>query len=342
MQLMKDKKTISIIEIAKLAGVSTATVSHVLNQSGRYSKKTEEKVKEVVAKYGYVSNNAARSLKSSSSHTVGLIIPNINNDFFSSIAVSIEQYFDRNNYALFICNTDNDPQKERRYFHRLDSMRVDGIMVISCQDMLESDLITREIPIIRIDRAPISNMDLPIVSSDATEGIYQATSSLISKGCKNIVFISSYLAKYVKTNRKDGYLKAMQEHYLNANDSTILQLDQGPSLYNAEAAIVDYISKGNKVDGVICTSDNQAIGCMTGLKRLGLRIPEDVKVFGFDNQLQSRICIPTLSTIERDPVSMGTRAAELLLKLIRNRKEEVPHETIFKCSLVERESTKTS
>ena len=101
-------------------------------------------MRTVIKEYGYVSNNTARTLRSSASHTVGLILPNINNDFFSSIAVSIEQYFDFNDYALFICNTDNDPQKERRYFHRLDSMRVDGIIVISCQKEIEAGILSRE------------------------------------------------------------------------------------------------------------------------------------------------------------------------------------------------------
>ena len=130
---------------------------------------------EVINKYGYVSNNAARSLKSSSSHTVGLIIPNINNDFFSSIAVVIEQYFDSHNYSLIICNTDNDPDKEDRYFRKLDSMKVDGIIAISCQRMLEKDLISRDIPILLLDRTPITNMDLAAVASDPKNGIYQAT-----------------------------------------------------------------------------------------------------------------------------------------------------------------------
>lgn len=153
------------------------------------------------------------------------------------------------------------------------------------------------------------------------------------------MFISSYLAKYVKTNRVDGYLQAMRENTLSVSSDRIIQLDQGASLINAETAIVDHLNKGNKVDGVVCTSDNQAIGCMAGLKRMGLRIPEDVKVFGFDNQFRSRICTPTLSTIEREPVRMGKTAADLLLKPIRNKKEDLPHETILKCRLIERGST---
>ncbi len=335
---MKNNRSLSITDIARLANVSVATVSHVINRTGRFSKATEEKVKRVIDQYGYVSNNAARSLKSNSSHTVGLIIPNINNDFFSSIAVTIEQFFDEHDYSLFICNTDNNPEKERRYFRKLDSMMVDGIIVISCQKMLESDCVSRNIPILLLDRTPFNNMDLCEVSSDASNGIYQATEALINKGCKNIIFISSYLATYVSTNRSEGYINAMHAHGLTANKDTILQLESGPSIVNAETAIMKYISEGNKVDGVICTSDNQAIGAMEGLKRLKLRIPEDVKVFGFDNQFQSRICTPTLSTIERDPSTLANISSQKLLELING--EETEKKTVLKCSLIERESTK--
>jgi len=328
---------LSIIDVARLAGVSTATVSHVINKSGRFSKETEEKVMKVIEQYGYVSNNNARSLKSSASHTVGLIIPNINNDFFSSIAVTIEQFFDYYDYSLFICNTDNDPQKERRYFRRLDSMRVDGIIVISCQKRIEKDVISRNIPIVLLDRIPENDMDLPVVTSDSKNGIYQATTSLIEKGCRNIIFISSFLATYVSTNRSEGYLEAMHDHGLPASRKSIIQLESGPSIVHSETSIYNYISRGNKVDGIVCTSDNQAIGAMEGVRRRGLRVPEDIKVYGFDNQFQSRISTPTLSTVERSPSSLGKISSEVLMNLIRNKPAEKT--TVLSCSLVQREST---
>ena len=328
---------LSIIDVARLAGVSTATVSHVINKSGRFSRETEEKVMKVIEQYGYVSNNNARSLKSSASHTVGLIIPNINNDFFSSIAVTIEQFFDYYDYSLFICNTDNDPQKERRYFRRLDSMRVDGIIVISCQKKIEKDVISRNIPIVLLDRLPQNDMDLPIVTSDAKNGIYQATTSLIEKGCRNIIFISSFLATYVSTNRYEGYQEALKDHGFPASRQMIIQLESGPSIIHSETSVFNYISRGNKVDGIICTSDNQAIGAMEAVKRRGYRVPEDIKVYGFDNQFQSRISTPTLSTVERSPSSLGRISSEVLMNLIRNKPAE--KQTILSCSLVQREST---
>ena len=230
-----------------------ATVSHVINRTGRYSKKTEEKVQAIIDQVGYVSNNAARSLKSSRSHTVGLIMPNIGNDFFSSIAVSVEQFFDAHDYSLFICNTDNNPEKEARYFRKLDSMQVDGIIVISCEEHLDNDLINRNIPVILLDRTPDNNMNLLKVTSDAKEGLFSATERLIEKGCRNIIFISSFLASYVRSTRVDGYIDAMKKHGLYKDSSTIIQLGQGPSLINAELEVMKYVNEGNPLDGIICT-----------------------------------------------------------------------------------------
>ena len=334
---MKSKKSLSINDIARLSGVSTATVSHVLNRKGRYSEETEKRVREVIEQYGYVSNNAARSLKSSSSHTIGLILPNMSNDFFSSIAVSAEQYCDSMDYSLFICNTDNSPEKELRYFRKLDSMRVDGILVISCMKMIERDILSRDIPVVLIDRTPLNNMDLPYVTSDIYTGIYSATESLIKKGCRHIAFVSSFLATYIPTYRKQPYLDAMHAHQLNADESTIIQLKAGSSLINAETEVYQYLLNHPDMDGLICTSDNQAIGALTALRRANKRVPEDVMVFGFDNQFQSRICTPPLSTIERYPSEIGKQAAEKLLQLIR--KEPVEKRTVLQCSVIEREST---
>ena len=120
-------------------------------------------------------------------------------------------------------------------------------------------------------------------------------------------------------------------------EDSIIQLERGSSLSTAETALMEYLNKGHKVDGIICTSDNQAIGAMAALKRMELSIPGDVRVFGFDNQLQSRICSPSLSTIERYPNQLGNVAAETLLKLIR--KEETEKRIVVPCSLVERTST---
>ena len=337
---MDKKRTLSIKDIARLSGVSAATVSHVMNKKGRYSKETEEKVNRIISQYGFQTNRAAKSLKSASSNMVGLILPNLKNNFFSAIAVEAEHMFDEQDYSLLICTTENDPEKEIRYFHKLDSLQVDGIMCISAQKMLDSSLLTRDIPVVLIDRTPVNTKQYHIVDSDAEEGIYNVTRLMIQRGHRHIIFISSYLASYVPTSRSHGYVRAMQEKLLPCGPDTIIQLPKGESLEQAEVGVLDYISRGNPVDAIICTSDNQAIGAMTALKRLNLRIPEDVAVVGFDNQIQSSLCTPALSTLARDPHEMAERASDVLLRLIRG-EEDVPERITIGTHLIERETTYT-
>ena len=122
------QKSISIKEIAKMANVSVATVSRVINNNGRFSKETKEKVEALIKEHGYTTNIAAKSLRTSKSKTIGLIVPNIDNAWFSQLALAIEKQFFDNNYSVFICNTSQDEQKEIAYFKSLDAKMVDGII----------------------------------------------------------------------------------------------------------------------------------------------------------------------------------------------------------------------
>ena len=135
------KKKLSIKDIAAISGVSIATVSRVLNNKGGYSKETEEKINALAKSYGYVSNMNAKSLRESKSQTIGLIVPDISNDFFATLALHIENYSAKHNYSVFICNSANNVQKEKDYFKSLASKCVDGIICISGLNKLTEDII---------------------------------------------------------------------------------------------------------------------------------------------------------------------------------------------------------
>ena len=181
---MDKKRSISIKEIAKLANVSVATVSRVINNNGRFSEETRKKVQDIIDKYGYTTNMAAKSLRMSKSKTVGLIVPNIDNEWFSHLVLEIEKYFFEKNYSVFICNTSQDEQKEIAYFKSLDSKLVDGIMCISGIEEIPTDVITRNIPIVCIDRKPKDH-----------NNVYKRNlkkNSRIMRGLSRIVRLSQY------------------------------------------------------------------------------------------------------------------------------------------------------
>ena len=148
---MKQNKNISIKQIAKLSGVSVATVSRVINNNGRFSEQTREKVMKIVNEYNYTTNMAAKSLRGSKSKTIGVIVPDVNNGFFSELVLEIEKYFFSYGYSVFICNTNQDEIKEKSYFKSLDSKLVDGIICISSISINPADYIKRNIPIVFIN-----------------------------------------------------------------------------------------------------------------------------------------------------------------------------------------------
>ncbi len=157
------QKQLSMKEIAQLAGVSVATVSHVVNNVGRFSEDTRKRVQDVIDQYGYVTNQSAKTLRQAQSRSIGMIVPDISNDFFSKIAYHVERTLAAQGYSVFVCNSGNDPQRERDYFHSLASKQADGIICISGLRELTNDIVTRGIPVVCIDRMPQSDLAIPHV-----------------------------------------------------------------------------------------------------------------------------------------------------------------------------------
>ena len=152
--MSEEKKPVTIKEVAKWANVSIATVSRVINKRGHYSEATRKRVQDVIDKSGYAANNSAKSLRMSKSRTVGIIVPDISNDWFSNIVFELERIFFENQYSVFICNTSESEDKEEAYFRSLESKLIDGIICISGREVLPANVTSRPIPIICIDRQP--------------------------------------------------------------------------------------------------------------------------------------------------------------------------------------------
>lgn len=336
---MQDKQ-LSIKDIAAISGVSIATVSRVLNNKGGYSTDTEKKVMAVANTYGYVSNMAAKTLREARSHTIGLIVPNVNNNFFSSLAYHIETYLYGHNYSVFICNSGNSVEKERNYFRTLAGKGVDGILCISGLNELTDDILYRSIPVVCIDRRPQTTQPIPQVSNDDAHAGYIATRHLLEKGSRHILFISSYLAGYRRADRTSGYLRALEESGLFADKNYILERPGvDPTQIEVEVLLYQFLQKGLPLDGIIASSEPAALGALYALKRSGLSVPQDVRIVSFDNTLYSLLTTPPLSSIERNPERLAHTGCDILLDLIDGQSPE-RMETVIPVSLVERESSR--
>ena len=335
------KRQISIKDIANISGVSIATVSRVLNHKGKYSAETEQKVLAIADSYGYVSNMAAKSLRQSKSKTIGLLLPNINNTFFSTLAYYIETYLFSHDYSVFICNSGNDSQKEREYFHTLISKGVDGILCISDLDELPDELTSRNIPILCIDRQPKAASAIPWVGNDDVYAGMLATNHLLDQGRKHILFISSYIPEYNRHSRQTGYENALTAHNMLVDKNYILKRHgDDPTPIEVEILVYEFLQKGFPVDGIVASSEPAALGAVYALRRSNLSIPEDVALISFDNSIYSLLTAPPISSIERNPQQLANTSCDVLLKMIDGTVLDKMNYTI-PVQLIARESTGT-
>lgn len=331
-------KPVSIRDIAEMAGVSTATVSRVINNNGRFSEATRERVQRIIDETGYVTNMAAKSLRESRSKTIGMIVPDISNDFFSTLALHTERYLAKRGYSVFVCNNANDPERERDYIKTLVSKQVDGIICISGAHDFEENLSSRSIPVVCVDRYPGEDSPIPRVRSADDEGGTIVAEHLLERGCHNIVLMTSAIEEANKIDRQQGFERTLGKHgiELSANERLYLTRSK-PSIVESEILMNGFIESERPVDAVFTLSDHSAAGVLRSLRSHGIRVPADVKLVGYDNSIYSQLTTPSITTIERYPEQLANTGCDLLLKMIKG--EQVPSETVVPVKLVEREST---
>lgn len=327
------EKKMTIKKIAELTGVSSATVSKVLNNTGRYSEETKKKILDVVEKYDYRPNAVAKSLRTSKSKTIGVIVPDITNEFFAHIVLAIERYFGPLGYSIFICNSDENGEKEILYLKDLEIKGVDGLIYLSTSNQLFQ---TRtNLPIVCIDRKPNIN-NITIITSDNLNGGYVATSELIQKGCQKILLMRDYRDVIPTVERSKGYKKALEENSLEVSEDHILYVEVG--IETGYKAIMQLIEeKRFDFDGIFATTDGLAYGASIALKEHGIKVPEQVKIIGYDNISLARY--NSISSINQDKELLGQMAAENLLMMIESGVLN-SHKTItIPVELIIREST---
>lgn len=329
---------LSIRDIACMADVSVATVSRVINNNGRFSEETRRRVQKVIDENGYVTNMAARSLRSSKSGNIGMIVPDISNDFFSAIALHAERFLAGKDYSVFVCNSGNDPEREMAYFRTLTSKLVDGILCISGLNTLEDDLLTSRVPVVCIDRYPENARAIPRVSTNDVEASRIATEHLIEQGCRQILFISSFTARYSKRDREEGYRKAIEANGLTTREADALYITGAkPSMIESEDLITSHLANhGLDFDGIFCSSDHSAVGCLRALQKASIDVPGQVRLVGFDDSVYSRLTTPQISSVQRHPDQLAQRGCEVLLQQIQGETSSletfVPSELVIRAS----------
>lgn len=325
----------TIKEIAKLANVSSATVSKILNGKDQYiSEATRQRVLEIVEREGYIPNAIAKSLKIKSTKTIGIVIPDVMNLFFSELARGIEDAAEKKGYSVILCNSDNKESKEEKYIQILQEKMVDGIILTASERSVSKSLKRRNTPMILLDRDISIDDNVGRIVVDNEDGAYNATNFLIDKGCKNIGFISSDNINKSSGERFKGYKKAILEKGIEYDDEKIfLQNYTIETGYKGTMTLLEE----TKIDGICCGNDLIAIGAIKALKEKGIDVPREVKVIGFDDIQVSQYMDPPLTTIKQPIYEMGEEAVKMLVAIIE--REEVNMVKILKTELIERGSS---
>jgi len=338
------KQKITLKKIAKEFDVSISTVSKALKDSHEISNEVKEKIQAFAKYYHYKPNSLALNLRNQKTKTIGIIIPEIVHHFFTKVISGIEQVANENGYNVMICLSNESLEKEILNMDMLANGVVDGIIVSVAKETEEkenyshfNDLIYNGIPLVMFDRI-IDKINCNKVITDDVNGGFLATNHLIKTGCKKIALITTPDFVTVGSQRKKGYLKALQNSDLEISNDLIIKVDEKQ---NIEKQIQTLFALKNPPDGIFAVNEIYAATAMKIAKKKGLQIPTNLQIIGFTNGLISKFTSPSLSTVAQHGYTMGKKAIELLLDEINFQEGDYQYKTaIINTDLKLRESTK--
>lgn len=327
---------ITIKEIAAISGVSTTTVSQILNNKGqRFSEETRQRVLKVVEEYDYNPDYFAKNMVHRESKTVGMIVPDVTDLFFSKVIEGVEAYFNKKDYMILLCNSRHSAEKEKDYIKQLQNRSVAGILLASPNSLkLESDL--KGSPYILIDRGLNTRTEGNLLVKEYS-GVYQAMKHLITNGHTKIGMLTNESGYYEMTERFDAYYQCLKDHNIDYNPDFIAD---GPVTIEGGYLAAKELLEKQSITALCCGNDQMAVGAYRAAYELGLSIPNDLSVIGFDDLEISAFLNPPLTTVKQPAFDIGYTAAQYLLQEIEHPDKIVPNKT-FETTFIERGSTIT-
>lgn len=331
-------KKVTIKDIAKLADVSVATVSYVLNGNRYVSPELRSRVTDAIDELGYSPNLVARSLRQSRTGTIGLIVPDNSNPFFAEIAKGVEDAGFEQGYSVILCNSNAMPERELAYLEVLRSKRVDGIIFIATTAEIKSirPLVEGGIPAVTFYRDS-SDMNVDRFFIDNERAGYLATKYLIALGHRHLACIQPASAVTPSALRIAGFKQALLEHGLEVDD---ILMPRGDNLFQGgwEAART-LLDSGRRITAIFASNDAMAIGCIRALRDRGLRVPDDISVTGVDDIHLATVIEPTLTTVAQPKYEAGRQAVTMLVNRITGEYGGGARQVQLDIELIVREST---
>ena len=321
----------TIKDVAKLAGVSVATVSRVLNKNGYVHEDTLKKVERAIEMLDYKPSTVARSLYHKKSRLIGLVVPNIVNPFFPEIARAVEDVAHKQGYTVVLCNSDESLEKEKQYIDVLRQNNVDGF-IVATNPQNSMNYMNLSVPIVAIDR--MFNQRIPTVYADNYAGSQKATKLLIEKGCKHIAHIRGPRDVSTANERFEGFIDVITKHNLSyiIAESTFDPVD-------SERITKELLEAYPHIDGIMAGNDLIAIGAVKAALQKGISIPDHLQIIGFDGISLTEMMYPSVTTVAQPIYKMGEIATQILIKQMEGSQLEVEHHRL-PIEIIERNTTR--
>lgn len=334
-------KEVTIYDLARQLNISIATVSRALKDDPVVSKKTRKRIADLAEEMGYRSNNFARNLRTQRTDTIGVIVPRLNSYFMSTVIAGIENIANSEGFNLIISQSSESAQKEMNSAKTMFNNRVDGLLVSLAYDTDSlshfKPFIRKNIPLVFFDRVEDHANCLSILINNK-KAAYEATTHLISRGRKRIIYITATPRRNLYFHRLQGYKEALADQKIPFKEAYVLMSNLSQEAGAASANLI--LQMDPLPDAVFVANDNCAVGCMVALKQSGIRIPEDIAFVGFNNDPVSTVVEPNLTTINYPGYEMGQVAARNLIHHLNGHSSiTATNRIILRSELIIRESS---
>lgn len=330
----------TVKDVARHATLSTASVSRALKSPESVRPDTLKRVQRAVKALGYTPNTIARSLKTNTSMLVGIVIPDILNPFFARVVKGVEEVIGARHYTAIICDSEENPQKERKYVVDLLERRAEGIVTIPSRE--KSEILSlckgKHVPLVFVDRFFSGKYDSIRVSN--FKGMSLLVSHLVKQGCKRIALIGGPIDTLPGRERLDGYGKALQSLHFHFDEKIVVSGDF--SVECGYRLMQNLLLKriSSKIDAVIIGNNLMGIGALRAVKESGIIVPAEIAIGVFDDISLADIFTPSITVVAQPDTEMGRIAGKMLLERIQQGNSLLPREIILEPQLVVRESTR--
>lgn len=332
-------KHITIKDIARELNISVSTVSRALQNHPDISERTKDLVRDCARQLNYKPNIMASNLRTSKNTTIGVVIPELNHHFFSSILDGIEQTANEAGYNILICQTGEDVQKEIRSVHTLIGSRVAGMLVGVSKQTAQlhhlQEVLDNSIPLVLYDR-PCPSLPCDQVVSDDYMGAFNAVEYLIQTGKRKVMFMSSSFQLEVSRRRYQGWRDALMRYHIPIHDNMIVECDTRSGAIIATPRI---LQSEDRPEAIFCVNDDCAAGVLHAAQIMGVKVPDELSICGFSNAPICRATVPMLTTVQQHGVAIGKRATMRLLKRLAG-EDRIPQTEMVPTDLIVRETTK--